>query len=345
MSHGLEFPAPQARPASSNVVSLSEAGIEKSDTSSFAIEARLAGFVSGSVQDGSEQWFQSFLSQLRPGESLSLRVAFGDGGGLSFGATACAPQPAIEARARELELALREVVASAAPHFKLAADRAVRASRPTLRGRPAAGRPAHLPRRFGVPRAPACRDVQGTPFRGSSTCAALGALPGAASRSGCRRRPHEPTGFAGSRAGSRPVVLSSRRPLQAGAAGVPEGLGAMRRGGAHDVPLILLNDRVLQQLKAWSTASYGLRLTARLSARESRLRRPSRHVVPGALRIDQVHRQRGVGGRPDGGLAGPRPRLPRAPARDPGHQGAARCARQSGLRGQTLARHHPRPAR
>ena len=121
MSHGLEFPAPQARPVASNVVSLGEAGIEKSDTCCFAIEARLAGFVSGSVQDGSEQWFQSFLSQLRPGESLSLQVAFEDGGGLSFRATACAPQPAIEARAHELEQALREVVASAAPHFKLAA--------------------------------------------------------------------------------------------------------------------------------------------------------------------------------------------------------------------------------
>ena len=46
-----------------------------------------------------------------------------------------------------------------------------------------------------------------------------------------------------------------------------KGLVHASRAGAHDVPLILLNDRVLQQLKAWSTASYGLRLSARLSAR------------------------------------------------------------------------------
>ena len=42
----------------------------------------------------------------------------------------------------------------------------------------------------------------------------------------------------------------------------------MARGGA-DSPLILLHDNVLRQLKAWSTASYGLRLSARLAARDS----------------------------------------------------------------------------
>jgi len=53
-----------------------------------------------------------------------------------------------------------------------------------------------------------------------------------------------------------------------------KGLVQASRGGAHDVPLLLLNDRVLQQLKAWSAARCGLRLSARLSARES---------VPGAV--------------------------------------------------------------
>ena len=43
-------------------------------------------------------------------------------------------------------------------------------------------------------------------------------------------------------------------------------VGHVARGGAHDAPLILLHDNVLRQLKAWSTASYGLRLSARLAA-------------------------------------------------------------------------------
>src|SRR5262245_17930223 len=126
MSQGLEGPALLTHAANANVVSLDRIDAEPSDTRSFAIRAKLAGFTSVALQEGSEQWFQSFLAQLRPGECLSLRVAFDEGGGLSFGATARAPQRGIEARTQELEQALREVVASAAPNFKLAADNAVR---------------------------------------------------------------------------------------------------------------------------------------------------------------------------------------------------------------------------
>jgi hypothetical protein len=99
MPHGLESPGPQARARADNVLPLGAGEGERTERRRFAIDAHLAGFVSGSVRDGSEQWFQSFLSQLRPGESLTLRVAFNTKGGLSFGATACAPQSAIGARA------------------------------------------------------------------------------------------------------------------------------------------------------------------------------------------------------------------------------------------------------
>src|SRR5262245_17115707 len=124
MSQGLESPSP-TRIVTDNVVALSHAGTDKSETRSFVIRATLAGFASGALRDGSEQWFQSFLAQLGPGESLSLRVAFDESSGLSFGATASAPPAAIEARVGELEQALREVIASAAPHFKLAMERTV----------------------------------------------------------------------------------------------------------------------------------------------------------------------------------------------------------------------------
>ena len=268
MSHGLEFPAPQARPVASNVVSLGEAGIEKSDTCSFAIEARLAGFVSGSGQNGSEQWFQSFLSQLRPGESLSLRIAFGDGGGLSLGATACAPQPAIEARARELELALREVVASAAPHFKLAADRAVRpSSLPyAVDLRPAGQRiclddlVCRAPRPVATSRAPASEAAR----LALQLALSPERRPDLAAVADLMSRPALQGAVLDLGLSSFRLDAHYRRALQEFLKGL---VHASR--GTHEIPLILLNDRVPQQLKAWSTASYGLRLTARLSARES----------------------------------------------------------------------------
>ncbi len=68
MSESIECPAPRS---AGKVVALGEAGIEKLQTSRFAIESALAGFASSPMQAGGEQWFQSFLAQLGPGESLS----------------------------------------------------------------------------------------------------------------------------------------------------------------------------------------------------------------------------------------------------------------------------------
>jgi len=272
MSHGLESPASQTRPAANNVLPLGAAEIEKTETSRFAIEAQLAGFVSCGVQDGSEQWFQSFLNQLEPGESLSLKVAFDAKGGLSFGATACAPPSTIEARMRELEHALREVVASAAPHFKLAAD--------------CAARPCDLP--FKVEIRPAAQRVCLDDLAGPRPVATPRAGPSETARPALRlalypeRRPDlaAVAGLMG-RPALRDAVLEldlssfrldahHRRALQE----FLKGLVQASRGGATDVPLLLLNDRVLHQIKAWSTARSGLRISARLSARES---------VPGAV--------------------------------------------------------------
>ena len=269
MSHGVEFPAPQARPVASNVVSLGEAGIEKSDICCFAIEARLAGFVSGSVQVGSEQWFQSFLSQLRSGESLTLRVAFGDGGGLSFGATACAPGPAIEARSCELEQALREVVATAAPHFRLAPGKALRAPDLPYKVdlRPAgqriclddlvcrAPRPVATSRASASEAAPLALRLALSPER----------RPDLAAVAELMSRPALQGAALDLDLSSFRVDAHHKRALQE----LLKGLVLASRAGGRDVPLILLNDRVLQQLKAWSTASCGLRLAARLSARET----------------------------------------------------------------------------
>jgi hypothetical protein len=269
MSHGVETAAPQTLVAASNVVALSEAGLEKSDTCGFAIGARLAGFVSGSVQDGSEQWFQSFLSQLRPGESLSLRVAFADRDGLSFGATACGPQDGIEARSRELELALREVAASAAPYLKLAPQRALGASEPP----------------YAVDLKPAgrrvCLDdlVSDAPRRvatsgASNPEAAVVALQLALSPD--RRPDLAAVADLMSRPALRGAVLHlelstfalearHRRAIQE----FLKGLVRASRAAGLEIPLILLNDRVLPLLKAWSTASRGLRLSARLCAGEA----------------------------------------------------------------------------
>src|SRR5262249_36709734 len=70
------------------------------------------------------------LAQLGAGESLSLRVALDKSSGMSFGAHVQAPASDIEARVRELEQSLREVVGSAAPYFKLAAGSAAHAEAP-----------------------------------------------------------------------------------------------------------------------------------------------------------------------------------------------------------------------
>ena len=197
--------------------------------------------VSGSVQNGSEQWFQSFLSQLRSGESLSLRVAFvRDGGGLSLGATAsCTAASHRGADRASLSKRCERWSRTATPYFKLAADQgATRSSDPTLQGRPAAPAGQRIclddlvcrtPRPVATPRAP-------TVLRSSPTRTALGALAGAASRSGCRRRAHEPTGIARSRVGSRtcpPFVsmLTIKRALQELLKGL---VIHASRAGSHD---------------------------------------------------------------------------------------------------------------
>jgi len=270
MSQGLEIPAPPACVVTGNVVPLSHAGVEKLHTCSFAIRARLAGFTSGGLPDGSEQWFQSFLAQLGPGESLSLRVAFDESGGLSFGATACAPQPAVEARADELEQALREVIVAAAPYFKLAAERTV----------DAAGLPCQVELRPAGQRI--CLDDllsrRPRPVAGSKALVSDEARlalnlalaperrPDLAAVAELMRRPALQGTVLDLDLSSFRLDARHRRALQDFLKGL---VGHAARAGAHDAPLILLHDNVLRQLKAWSTASHGLRLAARLSARES----------------------------------------------------------------------------
>ena len=267
MSPGLESPASEACRGADIVVPLGDAGIERAETRRFAIAAQLAGFVAGGVQDGSEQWFQSFLTQLRPGESLSIRVAFDTKGGLSFGAAAHAPQPAIETRMRELEQALREVVAAAAPHFKLAPDHEVHACEAPneIELRPAGQRICldDLVSRLPGPVATAstrAREATNLALRLSICPERRPDLAAVASLMG---RPALRGAVLDLELSSFRLDAHHKRALQEFLKGVMQ---VWR--GAYDVPPLLLNDRVLQQLKAWSAASCGLRLSARLSARE-----------------------------------------------------------------------------
>jgi hypothetical protein len=265
MSQGLESAVPQAQPNGSNVVPLGHAGIETAASCCFSLAARLTGYGAGRVQDGSEQWFQSFLAQLRPGESLSLRLALEDGSGLAFGATVCAPPAAMEARVRELEGALREVVASAAPHFKLAADRTAPARdlphqvelwpagqrvclddllsqgpRPVAGAKAVPGNDTHLALRLA--HAPERR-------------------PDLAAVAELLRRPAMQGAVLDLHLSAFGLDARHRRALQDFLKGL---VGHLARVGAQGAPLVLLNDRVLQQLKAWSTTSRGLRVAARL---------------------------------------------------------------------------------
>jgi len=262
MSQIVDVPAAQAQVVPGNIVPLGQPAVA-AETRAFAIGARLAGYVSGTA--GSELWFQSFLAQLLPGESLTVRVALDAPGGLALGATACAPGPALDARARDLEEALREVAGSAAPHFKLATDRmADAADLPHLIDLRPAGQRVCLDDLLS--RGP--RPVAGHPVTEAAPLALHLALapdrrPDLAAVAELMRRP-------ALRGAVLDIGLSIfrldaryRRALQDFLKGL---VSHVARTGTLDAPIILLSDRVLQQLKAWSTTACGLRMSARLSA-------------------------------------------------------------------------------
>ena len=316
----------------------------KSDTCGFAIGARLAGFVSGSVQDGSEQWFQSFLSQLRPGESLSLRVAFADRDGLSFGATACAPQDGIEARTRELELALRDVAASAAPYLKLAPQRAASASElPYTVDLKPAGRRVCLDDLVSDAPGPSRHPGASNPE------AAVVALQLALSPD--RRPDLAAVADLMSRPALRGAVLQlglstfalearHRRAIQEFLKGLVRALARCRPRDPPDPP----ERPVLPLLKAWSTASRGLRLSARLCAGEAVsgavLDMLCQALFGATRRVDSEEAAVDLTAAwPDLDLSflGVCPRYP------PSRRGSRRVTGE--LRGRALARHHARTAR
>jgi hypothetical protein len=64
------------------------------------LPVNLAGLLGAGSQTGSEQWLQSFLQQLGPGEATTLRICFGRSGGLWLGVSVCAPAAVLEKRAR-----------------------------------------------------------------------------------------------------------------------------------------------------------------------------------------------------------------------------------------------------
>ena len=271
MSHRLESQQPRVAPPAADVVVLPAPATEASAAQAFLIAARPAGLASPAGQSGTEQWLQSFLAQLRPSESLSLRIALRAGAGLSFGAVACAPRSAVGARARELEGALRGVLTSALPHLKLAADCAERG--PELANmvdlEPAGQRIAldELARMTVHPVT-------------TSSAAASGAGPAAPVLRFALSPERRPDLSAVADLMSRPdlegavldLELSSFRLDARHRRALQEFLKRLVTHTARTdtgIPLVYLNDRVLQQLKGWSAASCGLRLTARLSSAEA----------------------------------------------------------------------------
>jgi|GEM_PF-917695 len=270
MTQGLDSPAAQERDASATVVPLGQAAAACAATRRFLVDASLAGFVSGLVRENAEQWFQSFLAQLGPGEHLSLRIAFGRGSGLQLGAAASAPPEGLEARAHALEQALREIAASAAPYFKLArASAEAAADLPHAMELRPAGQRVSLDEL--VSRGP--RQVSGARTPSRETPPALALYLAQAPR----RRPN-----------LLAVAELMRRPQLAGAAldldisifrldaryrralqDFLKGLVAhVRRTLTGEAPLVPLPENVLHQIMGWSTASEGLRVSARLHSPE-----------------------------------------------------------------------------
>jgi len=267
MPDGPEAPALHARPAESNIVPLGRAEALPEETGRFSIEARHAGFVSGVGMDGGEQWFQSFLNQLRPGESLTLRVALDSKTGLALGATASAPREALELRTRQLEQALREVAATAAPHFKLTSAESPADLPYSIELRPAGQRlcPDDLALNRPRPVGPG-----GDPGKASPPDEA----PPLALR--LSLHPERRPDFAAiaslmSRPALRGAVLELDLAIFQVDARHKRALRDMLtalRNRPYEVSLHLLNDRLLAQLRAWSVARCGLRLSARISSRE-----------------------------------------------------------------------------
>jgi hypothetical protein len=105
-------------PIDAHVVELRPTQARAIATRTIELPVRLAGFAAPGSRAGTEQWLQSLLEQLGPGETATLRISLGTGGGLRLGVTASAPPPAIDARARHLASALESVLACAMPGLR-----------------------------------------------------------------------------------------------------------------------------------------------------------------------------------------------------------------------------------
>ena len=165
----------------------------------------------------------------------------------------------------ELEQALREVVGSAAPYFKLATDSTFHADAlPSgVDLRPAGNRVclddlvSRGPRPVARPKVPSGEESPVALY----LALAPERRPDLAAVADLMRRPALNGAVLDLHLSPFRLDARHKRALQDFLKGL---VGHVARSAANDAPLILLHDHVLQQLKAWSTTSFGLRLKARL---------------------------------------------------------------------------------
>jgi hypothetical protein len=239
-------------------------------TRAIALPLTLAGFATRGGAEGSEQWLQSFLSQLRTGEHLRITIGLGEGSGLALEAVACAPPAEIDARTAELKATLELVLASATPYLKPARPRRRRAAADKwgIDIRPAGVRVSLDDLTRLVPRPVTAASAQ------PSAAPKAGTLP-LRLASAPERRPDLAAiaalmGRPELRTAELTLDLAAFRLDAAHTRAIQEFLDGLVSHAAHtaghSLPLLLLNDRVLRQIKAWGTSNQGLALTARLSA-------------------------------------------------------------------------------
>lgn len=262
--HALDPSRENTPPNASRVVGLRSQQIRPAITRSIDFPVRLAGFGS---QKGSEQWLQSLLEQLGPGEAAILRVSLGKGGGLRLGVTASAPPSDIKARARYLTTVLKSVLACALPGLQQERQRSRRkAAQPFTTAIRPAGRLISLEELTQQ----TLRAVPSTVTEKAATPRAALWLPTHPAR--------RPDLVAVAALLSRPELRGSELTLSLSrfrldamhARAIQEFLKGLS-DHLHTAPkldtLFHLNEQALAQLKQWCISDSSLRITAELSAR------------------------------------------------------------------------------
>ncbi len=230
-----------------------------------------SGWHGGGETTGREQWAESFLHRLHPGEALVFDISMGKAGGLTIGAQVTAPAHEIEARKKMLQRDLQSTLALALPQLKASKGRKQSHAIPNPERWPHSYAIQPAGERLGTEEL-ARLDLKAVPLDDSGKklrppSLLLSAAPG-----------RKPDMTAVAEVLARPELIGCRLELRlSGFTLEPHHEHAFRnflralaehlRDTGDRPALVLMKARVLSQFKEWAGAFQGLTLHARLHAR------------------------------------------------------------------------------